>query len=113
MATQRWLIPREGLYIDPIVSIIRKTLFHPIFTLFCLLLVQRDRVEAEAPYDKVVELITLASLLLYLNDWISTKSRNNWVVDDTWDWKREVVVVTGGSGGIGGGVALLTYKLGI
>ncbi|KAI9034846.1 short chain dehydrogenase/reductase family protein [Aspergillus affinis] len=83
MSTERWIIPRKGLYIDPIVIIIWETLLHFIFTLICQYLVQSGGV-------------TVAAL---------AKSRNNWVVDNTWNWKQEVVVVTSGSGGIGGVVA--------
>ncbi|UDD57380.1 hypothetical protein AFCA_004881 [Aspergillus flavus] len=96
------MLPREGLYIDPIVKILRKTILHPIFTLTCLYFVKSS---ACAQYDKPAQLIAGTSVLLWLNDWLSAKSRNNWVIDDSWDWKKELVVVTGGSGGIGGGVA--------
>ncbi|KAB8249241.1 hypothetical protein BDV35DRAFT_390327 [Aspergillus flavus] len=96
------MLPREGLYIDPIVKILRKTILHPIFTLTCLYFVKSS---ACAQYDKPAQMIAGTSVLLWLNDWLSAKSRNNWVIDDSWDWKKELVVVTGGSGGIGGGVA--------
>ncbi|KOC11613.1 short chain dehydrogenase/reductase family protein [Aspergillus flavus AF70] len=96
------MLPREGLYIDPIVKILRKTILHPIFTLTCLYFVKSS---ACAQYDKPAQLIAGTSVLLWLNNWLSAKSRNNWVIDDSWDWKKELVVVTGGSGGIGGGVA--------
>jgi NAD(P)-dependent dehydrogenase (short-subunit alcohol dehydrogenase family) len=52
-----------------------------------------------------MQITTAASVLVWLNDWLSTKSANNWITDKSWDWKKEVVVVTGGSGGIGAGVA--------
>ena len=109
MAKPRFL-PREGLYIDPIVVGLRKSIFHPLFTLSCLHLA--GRFSALAPYEKLVQITAAATVLLWLNDWLSTKSRNNWVSDDTWDWKKELVVVTGGSGGIGAGVAQRLAALG-
>lgn len=103
-------LPREGLYIDPIVAGLRKSIFHPLFTLSCLHLARR--VSSLAQYQKLIQITAAASVLLWLNDWLSTKSRNNWATDDTWDWKKELVVVTGGSGGIGAGVAQRLAALG-
>lgn len=102
MATRRSRLPREGLYIDPIIQWLRQILLHPLFTLPCLYLVHEVKLSS---VQKTVELIAGTSVFLWLNDWLSTKSQNNWVIDDSWDWNKELVVVTGGSGGIGGGVA--------
>lgn len=103
-------LPREGLYIDPIVVGLRKSILHPLFTLPCLHVV--GRFSSLARYESLVQVTAAASVLLWLNDWLSTKSRNNWVIDDTWDWEEELVVVTGGSGGIGAGVARRLAALG-
>jgi hypothetical protein len=105
MTSKGAILPREGLYIDPIFKWLRQTLLHPIFTLTCLCLVHGAKLSVAVPYQRSVQLITGTSILLFLNDWLSGKSQNNWVTDDSWDWKKELVVVTGGSGGIGGGVA--------
>lgn len=104
MSTKRPIVPREGFYIDPIVKWLRQTLFHPLMSLACVFLVHRANLRAAVPYQRPVQLIAGTSILLWLNDWLSTKSQNNWVIDDSWDWKNELAVVTGGSGGIGGGV---------
>ncbi|KAK0110169.1 hypothetical protein ONS95_002820 [Cadophora gregata] len=46
-------------------------------------------------------LFTLGALSR-LNRWLLRRALNNGVTDKTWDWKeKEIVVVTGGSGGIG------------
>ncbi|KAL2817924.1 short chain dehydrogenase/reductase family protein [Aspergillus cavernicola] len=105
MTTRRGILPREGLYIDPIIISSRKTVFHPLFTLTLLCLVEAGKLSAAVPYQKLVKYIAAASVLLWLNDYLSAKSRNNWTVDDEWNWRKELVVVTGGSGGIGAGVA--------
>lgn len=42
-----------------------------------------------------------------VSTWLSKRAQNNWgAADATWDWDREVVVVTGGSAGIGKEVVL-------
>ncbi|KAJ5154411.1 short chain dehydrogenase/reductase family protein [Penicillium coprophilum] len=105
MTTKPGIIPREGLYIDPVISGLRKTILHPLLGLIILYLVHGERLRVLAPYEKLVQITATTSVLLWLNDWLSSKCRNNWTTDDTWDWKKELVVVTGGSGGIGGGVA--------
>ncbi|KAF5536586.1 retinal short-chain dehydrogenase reductase [Fusarium napiforme] len=40
----------------------------------------------------------------YLNAWYTKRKVNNHVVDPSWDWSREIVVVTGGSNGIGAAI---------
>ncbi|KAF9769706.1 hypothetical protein IL306_012841 [Fusarium sp. DS 682] len=39
--------------------------------------------------------------LKHLNAWYTKRKVNNHVNDPSWDWSREIVVVTGGSSGIG------------
>ncbi|KAJ0421518.1 hypothetical protein BJY00DRAFT_312123 [Aspergillus carlsbadensis] len=102
---RRGFLPREGLYIDPIVNALRRSILHPLFTVTLLHLVRTHTFASLGPYEKVLQITATATVLFWLNDWLSTKSANNWVADDSWDWKKELVVVTGGSGGIGAGVA--------
>lgn len=45
--------------------------------------------------------LILLSLLRKLSSWVSQGKANNFEVDHTWDWSKEIVVVTGGSSGIG------------
>src|SRR3954447_1723032 len=103
--TKPRILPREGLYIDPIIAGLRKSILHPLFALPLLYLLHEGRLSVVAPYEKLVQITAATGVLLWLNDWLSAKSRNNWTTDRTWDWKKELVVVTGGSGGIGAGVA--------
>ncbi|KAM5347638.1 hypothetical protein ACJ41O_007462 [Fusarium nematophilum] len=46
-------------------------------------------------------IVLLLSLLPRLNAWLTLKKTNNCLTDYNWDWKKEIVVVTGGSSGIG------------
>lgn len=43
-------------------------------------------------------------LLPWLNSWASRRTANNGITDKTWDWSKEIVVVTGGSSGIGANI---------
>ncbi|KAF4950634.1 hypothetical protein FGADI_8038 [Fusarium gaditjirri] len=52
------------------------------------------------------------ALARWASGWWSDKTRNNWV-DDKYDWKREVVLVTGGAGGIGGRIVKLFEEMGV
>lgn len=56
--------------------------------------------KSPAIYGSVATLITLG-LLSRLNEWSTRKKLNNFLTDKTWDWDKEIVVVTGGSSGIG------------
>ncbi|KAK7417252.1 hypothetical protein QQX98_004686 [Neonectria punicea] len=47
-------------------------------------------------------------LLPKLNRLLTQRKVNNYLTDNTWDWKSEIVVVTGGSSGIG---AMIVAKL--
>ncbi|KAL4764241.1 short chain dehydrogenase/reductase family protein [Aspergillus foveolatus] len=89
---KRSFLPHEGLYIYPIIKGLRKPIFQPHFTLSCLLLVSEGSFSSITPYGKLVQITAAASALLWLNDWLSTKSRNNWVSDKSWNWKKELVV---------------------
>lgn len=41
------------------------------------------------------------TLLPRINSWATRRKENNHVTDETWDWTKETVLVTGGSSGIG------------
>lgn len=45
-------------------------------------------------------LLTL-TLLPRISSWATRRKENNHVSDGTWDWTKEIVVLTGGSNGIG------------
>ena len=50
----------------------------------------------------VIAAIVGIQTLRYLNQWYSQKALNHYVSNSKWDWKKEIVVVTGGGGsGIG------------
>lgn len=107
MSSQAGILPREGLYIDPLVSLARKTILHPVISLSILtVLTTLDPAGwPSVSLRKPVLYGSFVSLTLWLNDFLSKWARNNWTIDTSYDWTREIAVVTGGSGGIGASVA--------
>ncbi|KAF5966506.1 hypothetical protein FBULB1_11614 [Fusarium bulbicola] len=57
-------------------------------------------------------LLTLKSLA-YWNAWYTKRKVNNHVHDPSWDWSHEIVVVTGGSSGIGAAIVSKFAEKGI
>ncbi|KAG5806316.1 hypothetical protein H9Q74_012679 [Fusarium xylarioides] len=49
----------------------------------------------------------------YLNAWYTKRKINNHVIDPSWDWSREIVVITGGSSGIGAAIVSRFAEKGI
>ncbi|KAI1015536.1 hypothetical protein LB503_009872 [Fusarium chuoi] len=45
--------------------------------------------------------VLLIGLIPRFNAWLTRRKVNNYLTDSSWDWTKEVVVVTGGSSGIG------------
>jgi hypothetical protein len=58
-----------------------------------------------APVWKVVPPFTLLWVAYRINQYLNTRALNNGV-QATFDWKKEIVLVTGGSDGIGAATAL-------
>ncbi|KAH7016411.1 uncharacterized protein B0I36DRAFT_298755 [Microdochium trichocladiopsis] len=48
-----------------------------------------------------VAALAVLGTLSQLNEWLSRRKTNNFLTDKSWDWSKEIVVVTGGSSGIG------------
>ncbi|KEF51783.1 uncharacterized protein A1O9_12120 [Exophiala aquamarina CBS 119918] len=58
--------------------------------------------------------VLLAVGLLYrANKYLEHLALNNYVTDKTWDWSREIVLVTGGSSGIGAAIVRQFAKRGV
>ncbi|TQN70540.1 Dehydrogenase RED2 [Colletotrichum shisoi] len=105
------ILSREGFTIDVIARWLRYSVLNPYLSIpFAtgLAVVSASKNGTAGLSDlhldlahRVAFLAALASFVLstteYLNEW----SANNWTTDDTWDFDREIVVVTGGSSGIG------------
>ncbi|KAK0667397.1 putative dehydrogenase [Cercophora samala] len=101
------MLPREGFKGDALISLIKNTAFNPKILLPLFLLAKYTKQGQDlsilhpTAFARVRKLLFL-SLLGWGNSWLTNKVNNSWV-DDKYDWTgKEIVVVTGGSGGIGG-----------
>ncbi|KAL3954999.1 hypothetical protein ACCO45_010562 [Purpureocillium lilacinum] len=109
---------REGVTIDAVAATARRWLLNPKATLLLALGLRWkpifSRLVAHVPVARVEKLRARASMLaavalaLAFNDFLNRKLANNWVSDTRWDWDHEIVVVTGGSSGLG---ASITQRL--
>ncbi|KFZ08787.1 hypothetical protein V502_09147 [Pseudogymnoascus sp. VKM F-4520 (FW-2644)] len=109
------LLPYEGLTVEALFAPIRLTLLQPLFTGPLLLGLHRylsfvtkllppsvHEVVRSTYLLKGLGLLFGIGLLRKVNNRLSQLVLNNFTKDKTWDWTKEIVVVTGGSGGIGG-----------
>ncbi|MCJ1430822.1 hypothetical protein MMC27_000172 [Xylographa pallens] len=98
-----WL-PREGFTADVLQSIIQKTVLNPVLTLPLLLLARYVRKgEYTVTHALALERLKICvylGLARWANGFLNRGALNNWTTD-SWDWEKELVVITGGSDGIG------------
>lgn len=102
---------------DIIGKLLNRTAFNPVLTLAVILLAKyTDKGRALAAEHKTA--LTWAQRLLayglvrWVGKWADEGVINNWTKDE-YDWKKEIVVITGGAGGIGGQVVKLFEERGI
>ncbi|KAI9835971.1 MAG: hypothetical protein M1837_003561 [Sclerophora amabilis] len=111
-----WL-PREGLTVDPIGRLLKRTALNPAVTLPLLLLARytqqgRDVALSHGKLVKNINVLLALGLLQWATDFLDRGSVNNWT-DDKYDWSREIVLVTGGSDGLGKLIVQLLAERGI
>lgn len=111
MEKKKGFLPREGLYIDPIARLIRRTALNPALTLPVLVFLRLSpRFWPHVQWTDslrvtgllyILQRLAIVGSLLSLNDYLTRQFNNNWTTDSTYDWDKEIVVITGGSSGIG------------
>ncbi|KAK3906803.1 hypothetical protein C8A05DRAFT_29350 [Staphylotrichum tortipilum] len=117
MPMHNGFLPREGFKVDTVLKIIRNTALNPKLVLPLLLLAKYSKKGQDWAILHPTAFSRLKTLLVFgllraASGYFSHRVLNNWV-DDKYDWSREVVVITGGAGGIGGEIVKLLAERGI
>ena len=103
------LLPREGFHADVLGTLIRNTLLNPILLAPAVLLArftERGRLFASenASLSSWIQTFAALGLVRVVNSWLTRRTLNNGV-KDAYNWTNEVVLITGGSDGIGARIA--------
>ncbi|KFY40781.1 hypothetical protein V495_05278 [Pseudogymnoascus sp. VKM F-4514 (FW-929)] len=112
-----WSGTREGFSSEVLGSLIKKTILNPALTLPLVLLARYTKqgsdlsILHETAFSRL-QLALALGLIRYANNWLSQKSLDNWK-SDKYIWSQEIVLVTGGAGGIGGSVVRMLAEKGI
>ncbi|KAG7293005.1 hypothetical protein NEMBOFW57_003050 [Staphylotrichum longicolle] len=117
MPMHNGFLPREGFKSDTVLKIIRNTALNPKLILPLLLLAKytkkgQDWAILHPTAHSRLKTLLAFGLIRWISNYFSHGVLNNWV-DDKYDWSREIVVITGGAGGIGGQVVQLLAEKGI
>lgn len=106
---------REGVTLELFAKVMRTSLLNPWVTLPAavglswqptrLILFEYTHTEVSTWTFVAISMFAVLSVILFLNDYLNRGFANNWVSAMDWNWNSEIVVITGGSGGIGEHVA--------
>lgn len=94
-------IPREGLYLDPLCRMFATIFLNPLIIALPAWILRQDTTYI----GLAAKLLFGAGCVYRSNEWLNKWARNNWTKSGDWDWEKELVLITGGSSGIGRGIA--------
>lgn len=108
----------RAITLDAVVATVRRWVLNPKIAaplalglhwqpVFALLL-SRVAERRAAKLRSRVRLVAAVSVVMAVNEYLNEQFANNWVSDTMWNWDDEIVVVTGGSSGLG---ASITQRL--
>jgi all-trans-retinol dehydrogenase (NAD+) len=106
-----------GITFDSILSLLRSTALNPWLTLplytYSLYNSRGKAIAAERPrLASWLKTLAVLSMIRRVSNYLDMGVPNNWK-NDTYNWSREVVVVTGGSDGIGAILVQLLAERGV
>jgi all-trans-retinol dehydrogenase (NAD+) len=112
------LTPHTGLTSDPLGTFIKRTALNPAFTLLFLLLARYTKRGSDlsilhsTAYSRIKTLFYFG-LVRLVSGYFDQKVLDNWTSDEyDWSEKGEIILITGGAGGIGGNVVKLLAERG-
>lgn len=108
------LLPREGFTADFLGRIVRSSILNPIISIPLALSIHWGSSNDSIPpgWRPILEqtrvftyFLATCGALLHATEFLNTQYQNNWTSSSNWDWREEIVVITGGSSGIGASLA--------
>lgn len=102
--------PREGFTIDFVALLARQTIFNPFITAPLALSSYALSLfgvisSGQTQLQKAADIFTVISILLHTVEFLNHQYDNNWTKASYFDWDNEIIVITGGSSGIGAHLA--------
>ncbi|KAK1245043.1 hypothetical protein MKX08_004672 [Trichoderma sp. CBMAI-0020] len=115
MPMHKGILPREGFCADVILKLIRRTILNPNLLLPLVLLARftkkgQDLSILHPKAARWLRKLFYIAVARGVGRWLSDKVRNNWV-NDRYDWSKEIVLITGGSTGIGAFIVKLLDEM--
>jgi hypothetical protein len=115
MPMHKGVLPREGFCADVVLKLIRRTVLNPNLLLPLVLLARftkkgQDLSILHPKAARWLRQLFYIAVARGVGRWLSDKVRNNWV-NDKYDWSKEIVLITGGSTGIGASIVKLLDEM--